>query len=267
LRLGESGTTSKSRIEFNMLGGVGGAALPPPTPGAPPAAPLATLGAAPGFAIMPGGAFAHAIIDYETREGITLYRSNTRCLYMDTSSLYDGNPEGYLGFLNSVQQCIREGNMEALFNVPIDLAAAVPDMRPFIANHGIFTLDHRRQFATPTLAANNRDTQDNFMMDTAILASLSPMMSNCININRQLYTIGAHILAILLLKVIIREAHLDSNSSTRFARASACKPQQPRRTHEVARRGHRQVQQVCLPAAGHIGCAWRDHIGPIAQPN
>jgi hypothetical protein len=169
---------------------------------------------------MPAAAFAHAIIDYETREGIALYRSNTRCLYTDTSALYDGNPEGYLGFLNSVQQRIREGNMEALFDVPIDLAAAVPDTRPFIANHGIFTLEHLRQFATPTLVATSRDTQDNFMMGTAILASLSPTMSNRINIHRQLYTIGANISAILLLKVIIREAHLDSNASTRFARAN-----------------------------------------------
>jgi hypothetical protein len=95
-----------------------------------------------------------------------------------------------------------------------------PDTCPFVTHHGIFTLEHLRQFATLTLAANNRDTQDNFMMGTAILASLSPTMSNRINIHRQLYTIGANISATLLLKVIIREAHLDSNASTRFARAN-----------------------------------------------
>jgi hypothetical protein len=70
------------------------------------------------------------------------------------------------------------------------------------------------------VAANNRYTQDNFMMGIAILASRSPTMSNRINFHRQLYTIGTNISAILLLKVIIGEAHLDSNTSTHFARAN-----------------------------------------------
>jgi hypothetical protein len=170
---------------------------------------------APGFALMPA---AHAIVDYEMREGVALYRSNTRCLYTDTTQLYDGSPEGYLGFLNRVQQRIREGNMEALFEVPADLTAAIPNMRPFIAHHGTFTIEHLRQFAAPFMTANNRDTQDNFMMSTAIMASLNSTMLNCINVHCALYTYGGHIVALLLLKVIIREAHLDSNASTRFAR-------------------------------------------------
>jgi hypothetical protein len=167
---------------------------------------------------MPAAAFAHAIVDYDSRAGIALYRSNTRCLYTDTTQLYDGSPEGYLGFLNRVQQRIREGNMEALFDVPVDLAAAIPDLRPFVAHHGTFTIEHLQQFAGPVVAANNRDTQDNFMMSTAIMASLSSTMLNRINVHRALYTYNGHIVALLLLKVIIREAHLDSNASTRFAR-------------------------------------------------
>jgi hypothetical protein len=63
---------------------------------------------------MPAAAFAHAIVDYETCEGIALYRSNTRCLYTDTTQLYDGSPEGYLGFLNRVQQRIREWRLSSM---------------------------------------------------------------------------------------------------------------------------------------------------------
>jgi hypothetical protein len=173
----------------------------------------------PVFALMPAAAFAHAIVDYETREGIALYRSNTRCLYTDTTQLYDGNPEGYMGFLNRVQQRIREGNMEALFDVPVDLAAPA-DTRAFIAHNGIYPLEHLRNFATPLLAANDCNTQDDFMMSTAIQASLTTGMLNRINVHRELYTIDGHISSILLLKVIIREAHLDSNASTRFAHAN-----------------------------------------------
>jgi hypothetical protein len=176
--------------------------------------------AAPVFALMPAAANAHGLIDYDSREGIALFRSITRCLYTDTSQLYDGKPDGHLGFLNRVQQRIREGNMEALFNVPLVLAAVVPDNRAFIAHHGIFSLEHLRTFATPLLAANDRNTQDDFMMGTAIQASLDTTLLNRINVHRDLYTINGHISSILLLKVIIREAHLDSNASTRFARAN-----------------------------------------------
>jgi hypothetical protein len=62
-----------------------------------------------------------------------------------------------LGFLNRVQQRIREGNMEALFDVPLDLAAAVPVPRAFIAHHGVFSLEHLRDFVEPLIAANNRN--------------------------------------------------------------------------------------------------------------
>jgi hypothetical protein len=103
--------------------------------------------------------------------------------------------------------------MEALFDVPADLMATIPDTRPFIVHHGTFTIEHLRQFSAPFMVANNRDTQDNFMMSMAIMASLNSTMLNRINVHRTLYTYGGHIVALLLLKVIIREAHHDSNAS------------------------------------------------------
>jgi hypothetical protein len=170
------------------------------------------------FALMPAQAFGNGLINLGDREGIALYRSVTRSLYTDPSDLFDGKPENLMGFLTLFTQRIREANWGALFNVPVVLGAAVPDLRPFTSSHGMFNMPELTLFVNPTMVANDRSTQDNFMAASALLASITAAFMTRINIHRAQYTIGDNIAAILLLKVIIRESHLDSNASTRIAR-------------------------------------------------
>lgn len=177
----------------------------------PPAGP-------PNFALMPAQAFAHGLIDYETRDGVALYRNYTRPLYTDTTQLFNGKPDSLLSFLNHVSQRIREASWNDLFDVPIVLGAQFPDLRTFTLHHGIFTLEHLVNFATPIMAANTRQSQDNFMASTAFMASLNDEVHSRVSSCRQQYTINGQISAVCLLKVIIRESHLDSSATTRFAR-------------------------------------------------
>jgi hypothetical protein len=170
------------------------------------------------FALMPAQAFGNALIDMRDRGGIALYRSNTRSLYTDPASLFEGKGETLMGFLTLMAQRIREANWEGIFNIPMVIGAAVPDLRPFVTTHGMHDLEKCVQFATPIVAAGDRGTQDNFMAVTAITSSLTADFMTRILISRAQYTIGEDASAICLLKVIIRESHIDSNASTRIAR-------------------------------------------------
>jgi hypothetical protein len=172
------------------------------------------------FALMPAQAGGAGLIDYTTREGVTVYRTNTRCLYTDTTQLFNCKPEGLNGFLTHVDNRIREANWPEIFDVPIDNAQPLANTRPFLTHHGMFDLEHLRAFAGVYIGNQGRAEQDNFQAVTAIMESLSEDAISKVTPWKEQYTVADQVSAVCLLKVIIRESNVDSNATCRIARSN-----------------------------------------------
>lgn len=172
-----------------------------------------------GFAWCPAMANNRATIDYSTKEGQNIFKTNVACLYSDKSNCFSAKPEGLQGFLNHLNFRSKEADWSALFNIPIDFNQADGDEVSILTNYGQFTHEYLEQYITDRhLLLNDRWQQDNFQCQTCIFASLSEEALNRINLCSDEFTISNQVQSLLLIKVIIRESRVETPHRTRIIR-------------------------------------------------
>ena len=108
----------------------------PAQPGNPPAQPAAGnphgQPSNPNFQLVPeSGA---NIIDYNTKEGISLYSAFTRSLYQDPADLFNLDAAGLQTFLALLQHCGNTSGWD--FEVPQDLNNLMGDLLNLLSHHG-----------------------------------------------------------------------------------------------------------------------------------
>jgi hypothetical protein len=148
------------------------------------------------------------IIDYSTAAGVKLYGKATEPL----KDLYDGN-EADLGlFLQQVKTRAEVFGWNHVLAVPPDLAN--PDETlDLIQHYGELTLEQVRAFAETYVNNQSRAAQDDAQLYQCLRKSLTKEAETNIVLFQEDYTIGERTCGLALLKVIVREAYIDTNAT------------------------------------------------------
>jgi hypothetical protein len=159
------------------------------------------------------------LLNFAKTEHHKIYKSAIRAV--DTA--YNCEPSGLFRFLREVRdRSIQMGWMDGILSVNISEIEGEEELSNIIKNYGTLTLGQvtrweRRYIATPSRAA-----QDTYMLYQCLMASLTPEAREKIMIWADQYSIevggNSYDSGVALLKVIIRESHLDTNATTNSIR-------------------------------------------------
>ena len=186
----------------------------PESAGAGPApAQAATRHQPPIFSLTPAMAVG-GIIDYSTSAGRKLYSAATAKLSED---LYDCNAEDLYAFLKTLRERAREYGWESqgvgIMSIPDDPNNPT-EFKSLIDNHGEIDIDSIREFEESYVQGQSRSAQDAAMLYKCLMNSLSKEGKKKILVWEDQYQIGEVGSGNLLLKIIVRESHLDTNATS-----------------------------------------------------
>ena len=177
----------------------------------------------PTFALTPGH-ITQGVLDYSMSEGRKIYYKAVQPLLDEP---YLAQPDQLGNFLNAVDDRAREygwhGSVGGILHIPEDPDKLITKYDDFIARHGIVSLTRVRQAEEAYIDTPSRAAQDTTMLYYAIINSLSSSARNKIMIWRDQFTIGKNRSGVALLKVLIRESHLDTNATTTSIRTKLSK--------------------------------------------
>jgi hypothetical protein len=165
------------------------------------------------FALSPAMAIP-GIIDLASKTGKDIFRYATEKL---EEELYDCRPDGMTQFLQSLSIRATEYGWEddigGIMQIPEDPANPLADTNNLIENYGRITIETIRAFETSYIAMQIRPAQDTYMLYKCLMKSISKEGKSKITIWKDQYHVNGMPSGVLLLKVIIRESHLDTNAT------------------------------------------------------
>ena len=174
------------------------------------------------FALTPGAGLA-GVIDYSTAEGRKFYSIATRPL--DPDNRYDATPEGLLPFLKELNRKATEYNWNAyddtvnwegqgILTIPDNVNDNNCDSKPLLNDYGQISLEKVREYSALLIDQQTRDAQDIRQLYTLIMNSLSPEGRDKVMVWEKDFTVNNMPCGISLLKVLIRESHIDTNATS-----------------------------------------------------
>jgi len=166
------------------------------------------------FALTPAVAVT-GIVDYKTREGQKLYSSAT---YKLEEEPYDCNADGLYQFLKSLAARAEEFGWDnetgGFLRIPKNIAQPLANSENLVEHYGTISIEKIRAWEELYLDRSVRAAQDAYMMHKCLMNSISKTGKDKITIWREQYTVKGMSSGNLLLKIIIRESHLDTNATT-----------------------------------------------------
>jgi len=163
------------------------------------------------FSLTPATAVG-GIIDYTTSAGRKLYSAATAKLEED---LFDCCADDLYSFLKALKDRAREFGWDdygiGIMSIPDDLNNPTV-FRSIIDQHGEITLEHLAEFELTYVGAQNRAAQDSAQLYRCLMASISKEGKRKILVWEDQYNINGLGSGNLLLKIIVRESHLDTNA-------------------------------------------------------
>jgi hypothetical protein len=131
--------------------------------------------------------------------------------------LYDCKPDGLYQFLQSLDNRSQEygwsDEIGGILNIPEDAQDPNSDTNYLIDTYGVISLNQIRLWEEEYLNQPIRLPQDAMMMFKCLMNSISKEGKLKILIWKNQYQVGTLFSGNLLLKVIIRESHLDTNAT------------------------------------------------------
>ena len=165
------------------------------------------------FSLTPATAVG-GIIDYTTSAGRKLYSAATAKLEED---LFDCCADDLYSFLKALKDRAREFGWDdygiGIMSIPDDLNNPTV-FRSIIDQHGEITLEHLAEFELTYVGAQNRAAQDSAQLYRCLMASISKEGKRKILVWEDQYNINGLGSGNLLLKIIVRESHLDTNATS-----------------------------------------------------
>jgi hypothetical protein len=167
------------------------------------------------FAFSPAQA-AQGLLDYTKSKHSKIYKSAIREVCKDPFKC--DQADGLYQFLKDIQD--RAENM-GWFNGILNITLEVTDdnesvQEKLIDNYGTISLEQVVKSKLQYINEQGREAQDTFMLYMCLMASLSNSAKKRISLWSEQYRIGNNNLCsgVALLKIIIRESHLDTNATT-----------------------------------------------------
>ena len=166
------------------------------------------------FALTPGQMTA-GILDYSTGDGRKVYFKATAALLKEP---YLAQADQLTNFLNAIDDRAREygwhGSQGGILDVPKDPSNPEGGYDDILSRHGTISLERVRQAEAAYIGNPVRAAQDTTMLYYAIINSLSLSARSKVMIWRDQFTVQGRRSGVALLKVLIRESHLDTNATT-----------------------------------------------------
>ena len=165
------------------------------------------------FALTPAAANP-GIIDYTTVAGRKMKESCTKKL---TEELFDCVPENLFTFLKALKDRARDldwnggaGILDIVRN-PANVNSPSDDL---LEAYGNISLESVKTYEMTYINRPVRPAQDTYNLYLCLMNSMSEVGKSKVLIWEREYTVGGYVSGPLLLKVMIRESHLDTNATT-----------------------------------------------------
>jgi hypothetical protein len=169
--------------------------------------------AAVNFALSPA-LVAAGIIDYTSREGRNIFTYATTKL---DEELYECKPEGLYQFLQAIKGRGHEYGWDdkigGILHIPEDALDLASPTNNLIESYGMISMEQIRAFEETYIPQQVRPAQDTYLMYKCLMNSISKEGKSKIIIWSDQYTVRGLPSGSLLLKIIIRESHLDTNAT------------------------------------------------------
>jgi len=175
------------------------------------------------FALTPASAI-EGTLDFKTKMGQKIYDLGTKPL--DPIEQYDCVQEDMYAFLKLLIARSNEmGWNDEYFGITRIPKEGLegwgnPETDDLLTNYGEISFERIKQHELTYIDNPSRAAQDTYMLFRCIWNSLSRIGRNKVQIWEHQYKVGTQYSGCLLLKVIIRESHLDSNATTTSIRES-----------------------------------------------
>ena len=170
----------------------------PRAPNVPPPEPV--------FALSPALA-TRGIIDYSSRAGERIYTSATKEL---GETKYDGEAQGLMAFLELLEErATNFGWDRTIMLIPNEDGTT----KNLLTEYGTITMDQIRDHEETYIATPSRNAQDSNLLYECIMNSISLECKAKLTIWKREYRCQQLPSGNLLLKVLIRECHLDTNAT------------------------------------------------------
>ena len=162
------------------------------------------------FSLTPALA-GHEILDYTTAAGAKTFEAAIKPL---SETRYECTSKGLRNFLEDIaERAANFGWNITVLDIPNDANDVLGTTKNLLKHYGEISLDHIRKHAKTYVNTQTRAAQDSIQLYSCLWASLSDEGKSKVNVHRSDYHIGEQRVGALLLKVIIRESHIDTNAT------------------------------------------------------
>jgi hypothetical protein len=154
------------------------------------------------------------LLNYRKAEHVKIYRSGIKAV---SDNPYDCEAEGLYQFLKNVRDRADEmGWTEGILGITLNAGEDDEREENFMENYGTLTLEQVVESELQYIDERGRLAQDTYMLYKCLMASLTDDAKKKVSIWSNQYRIGEdnQVSGVALLKVIIRESHLDTNATT-----------------------------------------------------
>ena len=176
------------------------------------------------FALTPALAI-DGIIDMTTTEGAKIYREGSKGI--ESEDLIACSPRDLYRALKLIEMRAEEYGWSTpesgILWIPRDPQDPDSECDLITRSHGMITTETITEFESTYLGSETREAQDNHMLYQAIMKGLSKEAKNKIMLKRDEYTIDGQPSANLLIKILVRECHLDTNATVATIRNNLAK--------------------------------------------
>ena len=167
------------------------------------------------FALSPAQAI-QGIIAYDTPVGAKIYKAAVDPL----EDQFNCKPEGLKVFLSQISDRSLSAGWAEVLEIPPDVAHPNVNLINLLTDYGTITLDQVQAHAWSYNNDQSHAAQESVQLYHCIMSSLTKEGRAKIMLFSPLYTINNIPSGPTLLKVVIRESHIDTNTTTKFIHAS-----------------------------------------------
>ncbi len=152
-------------------------------------------------------------IDYSTRTGQALYVAGIAAL--DEDNRFDASATNLRVFLTQITDRSNKMGWSTILNVPDDVEDPLGAAKFLPHRYGELTLEHVRHYAEQVIVGvQSRAAQDSAMLYHCIVNSLTTDAWARISLHSEDYLVNNVPDGLCLLRVVIRESHVDTNATT-----------------------------------------------------
>ena len=167
------------------------------------------------FALTPALA-NNQVLDYNQPSAIKLYHKATAKLDKE----YDCTSSGLKTFLDQINDRALAYGWTHILDIPEDIDSPLEDLTNLMTGYGQVTLKQVQEHAATYIGTHTRAAQDSLQLYYCIMASLTKEAQDKVRLSSKDYTINGFFSGPCALKVIIREAHIDTKATTNHIRTS-----------------------------------------------